>query len=492
MDEEIEELEKNNSYYFVTDKYNRDREIEIAEKILLSQICINIREKQLKGINMNVTKNVLRKYTMGLKTKETIELYNELLVEANAQLGLLRLDNSFRKYEDKIKDVIKDNFKNIYGEDIEKMYKNTIIKMYNQVKGIDPYIIKDGSEPEIRQSDFQSKQKKLLDLPAIILNDIDKKKQDEKIIKDIELSLNTDVLNADERQRLILVKDIKSKLMNQQLVDKNSLTVDLIDNKSVEELKSLDIEEVGKYDFKLDDDGNIKTSSLFENNQIDKINKDLSLIPTKESDNMSSLLPEKKFEENYKTIVKRLKKEDKERSEKIVSALMKGEYIDDPIYIELLLTDEKFLKLREKFLKEYYSGKSKLDKKTLLIKYLDIGGNVIENMNLDGAFYDYDTESGKKLSKMFYEYIAEINKEEDFVEDPSRLDTYDIEEEEQDEEKHTLQSLIMENMKDLQDGQKTFKSIYDDMTNITNIDTNAVKPDKNYKPGRNKKLKYKH
>jgi hypothetical protein len=172
--------------------------------------------------------------------------------------------------------------------------------------------------------------------------------------------------------------------------------------------------------------------------------------------------------------------------------LNKGEYVDDPVYIELLLTQDNFLNLREKFLKEYFSGKSKLGNNTLLKTYLDRGGDdIIEQMKNDGIFYKYDTETGKEISRMFNDYFNEVD-EEEIADDPSRIDRDDIEEEELSvNSKPTLQSIIQENMNTLKEGQEMLKQMrYEDKKSVDKSS------DVKYSPGRqksnNKKMKYKH
>lgn len=99
------------------DKINKEREFKLINKFLIAKIISNIREKELSGINMGQTKSSLKKYFKGIHTKETVNVYKELLTEANAQLGLLKLDQSYRIYENKIKEVITKDLTELYGKD---------------------------------------------------------------------------------------------------------------------------------------------------------------------------------------------------------------------------------------------------------------------------------------------------------------------------------------------------------------------------------------
>jgi hypothetical protein len=441
---------------------------------------------------MNLIKTIVKKYMSGMRTKETIETYNELLVEANTQLGIIRLDESYRKYEKKVTEVIKESLVTTYGEDPEKIYKNTIIKMYNQIKGIDPYIIKDGSEPELRESDIFSTDIQLFQIEdAVFPNEQVEKDKYEKLKKNIEASLESNNLSHEERNKLIMIKELGENMKNQTLICSSQLTFELFENKTIEQLKNMDIQEMGKYEYRMSEEGQLTTSTLYENNQIEKMEKDMDVICARGKDFFDELLPEKKFEQKFDRLFNKMTKEDKERADKIASALNMGQYIDDPIYIEILMREDKYIKLREKFLKEYYSGKSKVGNNTLLKTYMDKGGDIIEQMNMDGIFYKFDSETGKEISRMWEDYFREVDQEE-LADDPSKIDQDDIEEEELTENvKPTLQSIMQENMNILKEGQETFRHIIHEQENPVG----SSSADDKYIPGRkknNKKMKNKH
>jgi hypothetical protein len=86
----------------------------------------NIRNNEINGMNMEKIKEDIRLYLTGVKTNETVKVYKELFVEANTQLGLFKLDNSFKDFKYKVEDVIRKEFKQNNGEDFDSV-KQTLI-----------------------------------------------------------------------------------------------------------------------------------------------------------------------------------------------------------------------------------------------------------------------------------------------------------------------------------------------------------------------------
>jgi hypothetical protein len=478
--EELEKLEKNNKFYFVTDKYTKTKELKYIEGLLFNQIVLNIRNRELKGINQNSIKVILHKYLSGVRTKETIDVYNELLVEANTQLQLLRLDESYRQYEYKVREVLKEELTVMYGENPETVYKNSIIKMYNQVKGIDPFILKDGSEPELRNNIDYQKQKVNEYTQAYL-----RKRKDLAVeLEDYLESHNK--LTEEERTKLTLIRDISKamKSENASIMLASEFNLRAFDNMSIEQLKKVDIEEVGGCKYQVNNEGEVETTDNFENDAMININKDLESATVSTGECFNDLSAEKAFDAGFNKIIKKLKQEDKERTARIDRALETGEYIDDPIYIELVFTNDKFKKKREEYLKAYYSGKLE---KSLLKTYLTKGGDILDTMEKEGIFYQYDSPSGKQLSNLYANFVDDIDKDEEVKHDPSKLDMYDISEEVDESEKNpkivSLNNLIADKIKDLEAYEKIAKSIineaHESKTTPLNVDDL-----KGYKPGR--------
>lgn len=75
-------------------------------------------KKEKEGNEMGTVKLELKKLFEGYRTKENIRLYNELLVEANTQLGLLKFPESFREnFSEIIKTVSYNELKEFICED---------------------------------------------------------------------------------------------------------------------------------------------------------------------------------------------------------------------------------------------------------------------------------------------------------------------------------------------------------------------------------------
>jgi hypothetical protein len=69
-------------------------------------------------MDTSLTRLELKKLFSGVRTKENLNIYNELLVEANTQLGLLKLPESFGKnFTEIIKSVSYKSLKDLIGED---------------------------------------------------------------------------------------------------------------------------------------------------------------------------------------------------------------------------------------------------------------------------------------------------------------------------------------------------------------------------------------
>jgi hypothetical protein len=65
-------------------------------------------------------------------TPENLQLYRELMVEANSQLGLFSMPESlFAKYKEIIKITSYDEMKKLLGEDPKKVWKRESIQADN-------------------------------------------------------------------------------------------------------------------------------------------------------------------------------------------------------------------------------------------------------------------------------------------------------------------------------------------------------------------------
>jgi hypothetical protein len=482
--EELGKLEKNNRFYFVTDKYTKSKELKYIERLLFNQIVLNIQNRERKGISQNNIKVILHKYLSGFRTKETIDVYNELLVEANTQLQLLRLDESYRQYEYKVRDVLKEELTVMYGENPETVYKDSIIKMYNQAKGMDPYILKDGSEPEIMDKSIEQQKRALNEYTQAVM----RKRQD--LATELEDYLEShNKLTENERNKLTLIRDLTKafKSKDSKVMLSEGFNLSVFENMSIEQLKKLDIEEVAKNNFSIDKSGELDVTDEYESDSMIKINKDLDSITEGTGENFDSLPAERAFYAGHNKIIKRLREEDQERMSRINKALASGRYIDDPIYIELVFTSERYKNKREEYLKTYYSGKLE---NSLLQSVLSKGGDIVHTMHREMIYQKYDTPAGKELGKLYKQFIEDIEHDEEIKHDPSKLNMYDITQEmEYDESSKrivSLNNLISDKIKDIETFEKVVQEMKGEMLEKERT-REVIAPDvdlKGYKPGR--------
>jgi hypothetical protein len=176
--------------------------------------------------------------------------------------------------------------------------------------------------------------------------------------------------------------------------------------------------------------------------------------------------PEKNFINVYNKISSDLIKKDLERSKRIGNALLKGEYIDDPVYIEILMTDDRFIKTRENFLKKYFTHpnkkspemeKSKSRNMPLLDKYATMKGDIVRNMMKDEIFYKYDHSEGKTIFNLYNNLYKEIDEEEHgdegLKEDPLKLGLNpEIEEQIEEDQVANMHEYIKDRLTEIQSG----------------------------------------
>jgi hypothetical protein len=75
----------------------------------------------------------LNQLFQGEETPENLQLYRELIVEANTQLGFFSMpDELFGKYKEIIKMTSYESMKEAIGEDPRKAYKRMFIEQQNK------------------------------------------------------------------------------------------------------------------------------------------------------------------------------------------------------------------------------------------------------------------------------------------------------------------------------------------------------------------------
>jgi hypothetical protein len=475
---------------FLVDKFTKLDEMKYINHLLMAQIGINIRLKEKNGENMNIVKLHLKKYFSGIKTKQNEELFNQLLVEANTHLGLLKLPKSFRRFENLVSEIIYKKMEDILGEDPQKAYQNAMVKIYNQLRGIDPFIVKDGSEPEMKDNLKNNSDNKfnvnLLQITDRLIfsennangvnlenannmsiqnltktgynksitaklnkksfakkfdEEIKKqfeeakiKREEESNIIDLETLDNTQ--NEEEKKKLQVIREFKFALEQTENDEENqimsSIDTNILKNKSLDELKKMDIQEIGSYQVERDQDGFMNVKTISENeSEVERIEREMTVTGKRNHHANVDIFEqpaEKSFITAYKSLAPEMHKKDMVRAKRIETALENGEYLDDPVYMTILMSDTRLVKQREKLLKKYFTSdnkksSSKLRKtntqekenkpnnKTLLDKYALMDGDIVENMMRDDVFYKYDSAEGKRVFGLYNQYMHELDLE---------------------------------------------------------------------------------
>lgn len=182
-EEELKEIEKEDRNEIIADKYTLEQHIFFGTQLLFLQINNNIRKRELKGENLILTKMALKKLLVnGVETKQTLDTYNELIAEANAQLKIFKLPKSFRKFEKKIKETLLENHREILGENFEETCFEAMKKVQqdNYELNMEQRMIKTGAEPELTLAELKSirKSKDFFQQSKLIENILDKNKNE--------------------------------------------------------------------------------------------------------------------------------------------------------------------------------------------------------------------------------------------------------------------------------------------------------------------------
>lgn len=550
-DEDLKQIEKEDRNEFIEDKYTLNTYISFGMQLLFIQIKHNIRKKELEGINLISTKMALKKLLVdNIKNKQTLDNYNELITEANAQLGIFKLPKSFKKFEKKLSQTILENYKETIDENFEEKCFEALKKvqkdhdeLYNEEKKL-----KTGAEEELTLNvihnakkdskfflnekkkksplnEFSEKQK-IYDLEEIdaeiyklkknlgieteedyhkksnkseidlnivekkirdsknekfqsitnfkeFNNDSDEEKaQDDVNVSPVQRNYELGIFNEEkekELKKLEIIRDLKVGFKDEIDQEKdnqeefsllNYVNLDIFKGYTVNELKKLDVEELYESKVEITSSGASVQNDVKIGDNLYKYADEKSLLSTL-STNLSDQIAERNFQSNYDNITKELDFRDQQRKEKIISALERGQYIDDPFYVILLMTSKNFKRLRESFLKDYFrNGPSEQKtnrKKTLLEKYAFKPGDIFEEMNKDGVFQKYESNEGKHYVRMLSDFVDDVDAEENKEVNLTLMDEEEnlALEEEGNEEKFNIYEI-----------QKRLSDPYDDEINV--------------------------
>jgi hypothetical protein len=519
-------------------------EMELIKRLLMLQIGINLRKREINGEIMGAYKQHLNNYLSGIVTRQNRKIYEELLVEANAQLKLLRLPAKFKKYENVLKQALYKEMKDILNEDPNTVYEEAIRKINSEIMGMNTFIVKDGSEPEMPT--IKNNKLSLFNLPKSLDKTIEDKRSlknkkslltiedhsqqkktnsnsknyEDNDVVDLSTADFSNIKDEEERRKLELIQEIYISKKDQMQGNvsiigiSSAFNLNEFENKSLGELKRMDIQEMASYDAEITEDGQVKSTTLYEkDDELEKMEKEFKLHKSEEKSgyihfSTSDTKAESTYFNELNNILNELKVKDQIRADKIVNALEKGVYLDDPVYIALLFQNDRFKTIRENFLKKYYQKgshknenkesdvmykyirgdiikvkkkeiddeeliKLKNTKMPLLDKYIKIPGDIFENMQKDNVFYKHDHAEGRKFAHLWKDYNREITLEEDVPFNNTLLDaSNEIELDSEDNLIYNINEFIKDN---------TDKKIYLDLKKEAEAENKKVNQSKNPK-----------
>lgn len=149
-------------YRFITNPIREQLTIAHSSFLLLKQMVKNIQDREAKGIDQTETWEALKSLTLESNKDNkdvnipasTLNLYQQLLVEANAQLGLYQLpEEDFGKHEPLIRLTQYETMKKYIfdGEDPKKSLKRLEIQANTQVETNVFKQLSDGSVPSFEK-----------------------------------------------------------------------------------------------------------------------------------------------------------------------------------------------------------------------------------------------------------------------------------------------------------------------------------------------------
>ena len=123
----------NKEYKFVANSMRDKKQFYFCMKLLTAQILVNIKKKELQGINQDDVKMHLERIHSGQPiSADALTMYHKLIAEANADLSLVKLPNFFKQFKDLLKERTRSNIENVLGEDPNIWMKRNLIQKQAQ------------------------------------------------------------------------------------------------------------------------------------------------------------------------------------------------------------------------------------------------------------------------------------------------------------------------------------------------------------------------
>ncbi len=122
------------AYRFVANPVREAQQLMYIFNTLLEQVERNIQRREKEGIDQTQTRVLLKQLLQeGGETPENLQLYRELVIEANTQLGLITMpEEFFSKYKEIIKITSYDELKKVIGEDPRRAHKRYLVQKDNE------------------------------------------------------------------------------------------------------------------------------------------------------------------------------------------------------------------------------------------------------------------------------------------------------------------------------------------------------------------------
>lgn len=123
-------------YRFLVNPVREMQQLKFLFERIFNQIEANIAKREAQGIDQTQSRVLLSQLLKGNEsyaTPENLQLYRELVVEANTQLGYFTMpEEIFGKYKEIVKMTTYDSLKDQLGEDPRKHYKRQQVLLENE------------------------------------------------------------------------------------------------------------------------------------------------------------------------------------------------------------------------------------------------------------------------------------------------------------------------------------------------------------------------
>eukprot|EP00347_Sterkiella_histriomuscorum_P017245 403350129 len=366
-------------YTFAVNQLRQCQTLNVMMKSLLRQIEININNRIKQGIDQtSVRVGLSQLFQQEQETPENLQLWRELFIEANTQLGYFTLPNDvLEKYKDIVRVTFRNMQKEQLGEDPERHMKRKSVLLESQRELGVATQLEDGSVPSftqfkaIRDQIVKSNQGKGPTSPLVLAekeeDTIQQYMRLEQLAKDypntrnkvdeLQSNLNQDYLPVELRKEKVFITPQGETKTQDELIPNSSVCYSLdgtpmppeLMNKTVKELRQMGFSDVSKINMKFDRHTRDLKPSIdpVERHKLQKAMQEMEeeqKDPSLSFESLSSMnddedldQPRNQSEKQEFDMIKTQRKIDDARVMMYMKALEKGiPLYDDPVYNELL------------------------------------------------------------------------------------------------------------------------------------------------------------